>query len=94
LLLLSTSRLPLPPEFVVDHQPDDVCGRDTKAARHAADIIVQIERITSCTGITSYGAIANALNESGVRTPRGGRWHPMSVKLVMLRVVKQAGAAA
>jgi len=27
LLLLSTSRLPLPPEFVVDHQPDDVCGR-------------------------------------------------------------------
>jgi DNA invertase Pin-like site-specific DNA recombinase len=65
-----------------------------KAARHAADIVGQIERITSCTGITSYGAIANALNESGVRTPRGGRWHPMSVKLVLQRVVKQAVAAA
>jgi len=56
--------------------------------------MAQIERITSCTGITSYGAIANALNESGVRTPRGGRWHPMSVKLVLQRVVKQAVAAA
>jgi hypothetical protein len=40
------------------------------------------------------GAIAKALNEGGVRTPRGGRWHPMSVKLVMLRVAKQTAAAA
>jgi DNA invertase Pin-like site-specific DNA recombinase len=56
-----------------------------KAARRAADIVAEIERITSRTGATSYGAIARALNDSGVRTPRGGRWYPMSVKLVVQR---------
>jgi len=65
-----------------------------KAASRAADIVAQIERIRSQTGATSYGAIARALNESGVRTPRGGRWHPMSVKLVMLRRLTKAVAAA
>jgi DNA invertase Pin-like site-specific DNA recombinase len=65
-----------------------------KAARWAADIVAQIERITPYTGATSYGAIAKALNESGVRTPRGGRWYPMSVKLVMRRGVTKAVAAA
>lgn len=65
-----------------------------KAARRAADIVAEIERIKSDVGSTSYGAIARALNESGVRTPRGGRWHPMSVKLVVKRVVTKAVAAA
>jgi DNA invertase Pin-like site-specific DNA recombinase len=65
-----------------------------KATSHAADIVAQIERIKSEAGAMSYGAIAKALNESGVRTARGGRWHPTSVKLVVLRVVKPAVAAA
>jgi DNA invertase Pin-like site-specific DNA recombinase len=65
-----------------------------KAARRAADIVAQIERITAQAGVTSYGAIAKALNERGVRTPRGGRWHPMSVKLVMRRELTKAVAAA
>jgi DNA invertase Pin-like site-specific DNA recombinase len=65
-----------------------------KASRRAGDIVAQIERIRSEEGVTSYGAIARALNESGVRTPRGGRWYPMSVKLVMLRGMTKAVAAA
>jgi DNA invertase Pin-like site-specific DNA recombinase len=44
-----------------------------KAASRAADIVAEIERIRSDVGMTSYGAIAKALNESGVRTARGGR---------------------
>jgi DNA invertase Pin-like site-specific DNA recombinase len=65
-----------------------------KAATRAADIVAEIERIRSDVGATSYGAIAKALNESGVRTARGGRWYPMSVKLVMLRDPTRAIAAA
>ena len=56
--------------------------------------MAQIERIKAEAGATSSGAIAKALNETGVRTPRGGRWHPMSVKLVMLRGMTKAVAAA
>ena len=51
----------------------------------AADIVAEIERIRSDVGVTSYGAIAKALNQSGVRTARGGRWYPASVKLVVQR---------
>jgi hypothetical protein len=36
LLLLSTFRLRLPPEFIVDHKPDDVCGRDTETEEPAS----------------------------------------------------------
>ena len=31
-------------------------------------------------GITSLGAVANALNARGMLTPRGGRWHKSSVR--------------
>lgn len=31
-------------------------------------------------GVTSLGAIADALNERGMLTPRGGRWHKSSVR--------------
>jgi hypothetical protein len=31
-------------------------------------------------GKTSLGAVANALNERGMLTPRGGRWHKITVR--------------
>ena len=65
-----------------------------KAARRAADIVAEIERINSLTGATSYGAIARALNESGVRTPRGGLWYPMSVKLVVAAGCQAGGRSS
>ncbi|WP_096701434.1 recombinase family protein [Magnetospirillum sp. 15-1] len=37
------------------------------------------------SGITSYAAIADALNNRGIQTPRGGQWHASSVRNVVLR---------
>lgn len=37
-------------------------------------------------GITSLPAIANALNEMQMKTPRGGRWHPSSVRNLLTRL--------
>lgn len=36
-------------------------------------------------GVLSLGAVANALNERGMLTPRGGRWHKSSVRNLLAR---------
>jgi len=36
-------------------------------------------------GLQSYREIAKALNARGIMTARGGRWHPASVRNVMMR---------
>jgi DNA invertase Pin-like site-specific DNA recombinase len=37
-------------------------------------------------GITSLGPVADALNERGMLTPRGGRWHKSSVRNLLTRL--------
>lgn len=37
-------------------------------------------------GLTSLGALAGALNERGIRTPRGGSWHKTSVRNLLDRL--------
>jgi DNA invertase Pin-like site-specific DNA recombinase len=37
-------------------------------------------------GVTSLGAVAEALNERGMLTPRGGRWHKSSVRNLLDRL--------
>jgi DNA invertase Pin-like site-specific DNA recombinase len=37
-------------------------------------------------GVTSNTALAGALNEMGIRTARRGRWHPTSVRALLLRL--------
>jgi DNA invertase Pin-like site-specific DNA recombinase len=37
-------------------------------------------------GAVSLPAIAKALNDSHVQTPRGGKWHPSSVKNLLARI--------
>jgi hypothetical protein len=37
------------------------------------------------SGATSLGRIAKALNERGIRTPRGAEWQPVQVKRVLER---------
>ncbi|TAM18642.1 MAG: recombinase family protein [Rhodanobacter sp.] len=37
-------------------------------------------------GITSLGTVADALNERGMLTPRGGRWHKSSVRNLLVRL--------
>jgi hypothetical protein len=37
-------------------------------------------------GVASFGALAAALNDEGILTPRGGRWHASSVRNLMARL--------
>lgn len=50
-----------------------------KAAERAGDLWPVLDGLRS-EGITSLGAIAAALNERGMKTPRGGSWHKSSVR--------------
>ena len=55
------------------------------ADNHAKDLAPVIESIRS-EGIESLGGIANTLNERGMLTPRGGRWHKSSVSNLLSRL--------
>jgi len=55
------------------------------ANQHALNLSPVIASMKS-EGITSLGAIATALNERGMLTPRGGRWHKSSVKNLLARL--------
>lgn len=44
-------------------------------------------------GITSLGEVAEALNERGMLTPRGGAWHKSSVRNLLARLDKTARAS-
>jgi DNA invertase Pin-like site-specific DNA recombinase len=52
-----------------------------RAASNVLPIIAEIRR----SGATTLRAIGEALNARGVPTPRGGRWHAMSVRNVIAR---------
>src|SRR5262249_54026180 len=52
-----------------------------RAAGNVLPIIAEIRK----SGATTLRAIAGALNARGVPTPRGGRWHAMSVRNVLAR---------
>lgn len=56
-----------------------------KAAERAGDLRPVLDGLRS-EGITSLGAIAAALNERGMKTPRGGTWHKSSVRNLIDRV--------
>jgi DNA invertase Pin-like site-specific DNA recombinase len=56
-----------------------------KADSHAADLKPIIDSLAA-ENITSLGAIAAALNERGMRTPRGGQWHKTSVSNLLARI--------
>jgi DNA invertase Pin-like site-specific DNA recombinase len=62
-----------------------ICAIKTSADRHAANLIPVIEALR-LEGVSSLGAIAEALNERGMLTPRGGRWHKSSVRNLLNRL--------
>jgi DNA invertase Pin-like site-specific DNA recombinase len=62
----------------------------SKADSHAMDLRPVIEALVE-ENITSLGAIAAALNERGMETPRGGQWHKTSVANLLSRLVRQKG---
>ncbi len=52
--------------------------RQAKADAHAQLVARELENLAR-KGIVSANAAAKALNEQGVRTPRGGKWAARSV---------------
>ncbi len=52
---------------------------------HAEDLQPVIEEIQE-QGVTGLRAIARALNERGVVTPRGGKWHPTGVARLLEKI--------
>lgn len=55
------------------------------AAGRAADYAETIADVRA-TGATSLATIAQELNVRGIVTPRGGRWHPSSVRNLLTRL--------
>ena len=58
------------------------------ADHHAADLEPVVGALRS-EGVTSLGGLAAALNERGMLTPRGGRWHKSSVRNLLSRLERQ-----
>jgi DNA invertase Pin-like site-specific DNA recombinase len=54
------------------------------ADRHAADLVPIIRQLRS-EGHQSLRQLASALNKRHFRTPRGGAWHPTSVRNLLAR---------
>ena len=64
--------------------------RRERAARRAAELRPVIEAVRA-GGAASYATMAAGLNARGVPAPRGGRWHPNTVRQVLRAA---AGASA
>ncbi len=54
------------------------------ADRHAANVLPVVRDIERA-GVTTLQGIADALNARGIRTARGRRWHPSTVKNLLGR---------
>ena len=61
-----------------------LAGNRAKADRFAAAVLPIIDQI-SATGATTLTDIAEALNAQNIRTVRGGRWYPTTVKNILDR---------
>ena len=61
-------------------------ARVQEAAHQRAEDLQPVIQELQEHGITGLRAIGRALNERGVVTPRGGKWHPTTVARVMERM--------
>jgi len=55
------------------------------ADNHAVNLKPVLDALAT-EGVVSLGAVADALNERGMLTPRGGRWHKSSVRNLVQRL--------
>ena len=69
-----------------------IAVRQRNANEKAERVRAEVEQLRG-QGITSLKAIAQALNQRGVPTPRGGkaRWYAMSVSLLLRRLSEKRG---
>lgn len=63
------------------------------ATARAVELLPTIERLRA-GGVVSLGGIAAALNDDGILTARGGRWHASSVRNLLARIDANGGAEA
>jgi hypothetical protein len=56
-----------------------------KADRHASELRPVVDELRA-EGITTLVGIAAALNERGMQTPRGAKWHASSVRNLLARI--------
>jgi hypothetical protein len=67
----------------------DVAAKGTEATRRQADMfaanLMPLIRQLRASGITTIRALADELNARGVRTARGGAWHPATVHGLLTR---------
>jgi hypothetical protein len=63
--------------------------KGTAANKKAADAfaanVLPIVRQIQAAGVSGLKSIANALNDRGVRTARGGAWHNSTVRNLLAR---------
>jgi DNA invertase Pin-like site-specific DNA recombinase len=69
----------------IEAAQDAAVGAVKAEANRAASNVLPIITEMRKTGATTLRGIADALNARGVPTPRGGRWHAMSVRNVLAR---------
>ncbi len=82
---LPLRELPRPPVPLRDDQPiRQPAGNREKADRFARDILPIIEQIRAA-GATTLTDIADELNARQVRTARGRRWYPTTVRNILNR---------
>jgi DNA invertase Pin-like site-specific DNA recombinase len=62
-----------------------VALQKAKADQQAADLASTIAQLRG-EGITSLPALAQGLNERHIKTARGGKWHPSSVRNLLARL--------
>ena len=60
-----------------------------RANSHARELRPVIRRLRK-EGVTTTRAIAAALNDQGIKSARGGQWHPQTVSLLLKRIDKQS----
>jgi Recombinase len=79
------------PPCRLEYQPpfDGGQAKGVAASREAADAfaanVLPIVRQIQAVGVTTFRAIAAALNDRGVRTARGGAWHDSTVRNLLAR---------
>ncbi|KQQ15515.1 resolvase [Methylobacterium sp. Leaf122] len=73
--------------YVPSHE-QGATGRAVQAAKAAsrADDLAPIIAELQGAGVTSFGALARALNERGIPTAKGGVWSPMQVSRVVAKL--------
>lgn len=62
-----------------------IAAASADADAHAARLAPIVAKLRA-DGNTSLSALAGALNKGGYSTPRGGKWHPTSVRNLLARL--------